>query len=741
MTRIWQDRLAEVWAEPGKAGTGVVMGAGAVLTARHVVAGALQGGSVLARVVRPGALTADWVPMNVLAEDSRWDVALLGVRHGEGTADALAGSRWLIPSSSSPAVADLSPAGETGCETVGFPDSEVQRAGKSGSAPLVRQSEQLTCTLLPAGQAKPPVTPDRPLPRRWLPLNVDGPRPGAEAGWAGMSGAGVILPDGRLVAIVVSTVSDHQSGRFYVVPLADALADSSQMAGALAAALGRPMVAEARDAPLYRDVLNANCLGADGSPALVSDAGFQAFGVKRAGLPEEPDFLDYVPRDGDQELRESMQVAQADHRLLLVVGGSAGGKSRSAAEAARRLLGECRLLCPKQTALGRLRDLSLADIGSALVWLDDAERFDGRVFRDTVDWLRELGVVVVATIRRTALEARMPIGDIHDPLGDVLCDDDVVRVDWDVTWNEQELARVSEHVSYQPLLDWAAAGNSPSAWVVAGPALEKRLSLAKNDDERPVRYALVRTVLDWYRTGISAPCPKDTARALLQPGVEAGDDDVADAFEWALESVIGASRGTAQALLSEVVTGALAVHDYIQDADARSVASVIPDHVWHASLKLARTAGVLFSIGMSAALQDNNDIAAKAFLPLAKAGDIDGMTILGLLLMERDPRQARKWWKKAARTGYSAAMFKIRILLGPRNPAQARRLLQRAAKAGNTDAKYNLSILLEDTDPDEAARWRDEWENSGHDMIHTMLGMIMEAEVAEAVEKRRKPEK
>ena len=83
MTTIWDDRLAEVWAAPGKAGAGVVVGAAAVLTARHVVAGALDGGSILARVVRPGAVTADWVPMMVLAEDADWDVALLGVDHGE----------------------------------------------------------------------------------------------------------------------------------------------------------------------------------------------------------------------------------------------------------------------------------------------------------------------------------------------------------------------------------------------------------------------------------------------------------------------------------------------------------------------------------------------------------------------------------------------------------------------------------------------------------------------------------
>ena len=32
MAAIWDDRLAEVWAEPGRAGAGVVVGAAAVLT-------------------------------------------------------------------------------------------------------------------------------------------------------------------------------------------------------------------------------------------------------------------------------------------------------------------------------------------------------------------------------------------------------------------------------------------------------------------------------------------------------------------------------------------------------------------------------------------------------------------------------------------------------------------------------------------------------------------------------------
>jgi len=152
---LWGDRLAEVWAVPRRAGAGVVVGAGAVLTARHVVAGALGGGRVLARVVRPGAATADWVPMRVLAEDAGWDVALLGVDEEKAAAGG-PGARWLAPGSVSPVVVRLGTAAEPGCEAVGFPQAEVQRAPDGSPVGTVRQSEQMTGTLLPAGQGEAP---------------------------------------------------------------------------------------------------------------------------------------------------------------------------------------------------------------------------------------------------------------------------------------------------------------------------------------------------------------------------------------------------------------------------------------------------------------------------------------------------------------------------------------------------------------------------------------------------------
>ena len=144
------------------------------------------------------------------------------------------------------------------------------------------------------------------------------------------------------------------------------------------------------------------------------------------------------------------------------------------------------------------------------------ERYDERTFRDSVQWLLRSGVVVVATIRRTELENRMPKGDLRNPLGEALTDSElIVTVPWPVIWKDQERARVSEHVTIRPCWTGSPPGSSPSVWVVAGPALENKLRYAEEDDERPARYALVRTVLDWYHTGIAQPMPTAVAPGLL----------------------------------------------------------------------------------------------------------------------------------------------------------------------------------------------------------------------------------
>jgi Trypsin-like peptidase domain len=251
MVSMWSDRLAEVWASPDRAGAGVVVGEDGVLTARHVVAEALEnaGMRVLARVVRPGDSVADWAPMTVNWHDARWDLALLTRdkrSRGKGS--------WVPPRSSEPVVVTVGLGVERDCEAVGFPDSAVQLTGGGDPARNVRQSEQVVGTVSPAGQGKPPVDPRRRLPARWLPFDVETAAPEAQAGWDGMSGAGVILPDGRLIGIVVTSESKHEERRLYLVPLAAALSQLPAFAQRVAEVVGQQLVVQARTAPLYERV-------------------------------------------------------------------------------------------------------------------------------------------------------------------------------------------------------------------------------------------------------------------------------------------------------------------------------------------------------------------------------------------------------------------------------------------------------------------------------------------------------
>jgi hypothetical protein len=455
VSALWIDRLVEVWASPGVAGAGVLVGSHGVLTARHVVAGALTGDRVLARVVRPHRGIGAWVRMTVPWQSVQWDLALLAVDQSAPEAPS-----WLIPDSPNVVIAELGAGAEPGCEAVGFPDAVVQpvRDGKPSLA--VRQTEQVRGVVLPAGQGKPPQAPDRPLPHAWMPLDAETTSPSQAVGWGGMSGAAVVLPhpDGRLLG-VVATAEPRDQRRLYVVPLAAALPRAEGLAGALASA-GGPVGVEVRDARLFRTVLHATSLDGRGAPLQVHELDdLGAFGVKPADVPGEATYLDYVPRDDDQRLRDHLREAIGSRRALLVVGGSAAGKSRSAAEAARRELPRYRLLRPRYGQLQTLLSLPRVALLPGLVWLDNIDRYKHSDLAETLRGLLDAGLAVVATIRRAQYDEITRPGDIRDPAGEALTDPTLVlQQRWPLAWSEDERGRLRERVKDPALLAAAERG-------------------------------------------------------------------------------------------------------------------------------------------------------------------------------------------------------------------------------------------------------------------------------------------
>lgn len=652
MVSVWDDRLAEVWAPPGHAGSGVVVGGYGVLTARHVVAEVVEGsaaGPVLARVVREGE-PQRWVPMRMVAADLEWDLAVFEVDPNRPEAAA-----WARPGSPSPTVVTIGQTSVEGCEAVGFPDEEVQRSNGIQPGDAVRQSEQLRGTLLPRGQAKPPVAPHRHLPRNWMPLDVSTATPDGQLGWRGMSGAGVLLPDGRLAGIVVAAQASHQQRRLFVVPLAIALSQSPHLVTALATVVGGQQAAEELLAPQYRRVLDRESVGEDGLPrrlAEITDLG--VFGVKPVDLSGEPPYLNYVPRDDDTRLVTALREL-GGKRMVMLIGDSGSGKSRSMAQAARAKFPSHRFLRPIEHQLSRLLELPLTDLGPALVWLDDIEKYAHPAMRQTLQQLLALNIVTVATIRREELMALTTTGEIHNPSGQALTDKRLVEhLGWKREWSQSERDRTPHHVANRLARLAVSVGLPLGVWAVAGPQLVQRLDFASSDEDYPCRFALVRAVLDWYRTGLTIPIPKTVLIDLINHsylGRRASLADISDAISWCTSPVpVGGRR--AQYSLLTIQGDGLAINDYVQDHDRRHNPPPIPGPTWSTALANAYDAASLTALGIAAYRAGHAQTARTAFNALARVGDTSAMFNLGLLLKDLNDAESQYWYKRARATAH-----------------------------------------------------------------------------------------
>jgi tetratricopeptide (TPR) repeat protein len=753
MASLWADRLAEVWAAPGRAAAGVVIGDIGVLTARHVIDGIPPGGQVLARVVQPGVSTAPWVPMRIAFASVDWDISVLIVdaASGQGT--------WAFPRSASPVFVRLGKTAERDCETVGFPHSAVQ-GHRSVPSAIVRQSEQALGTVLPSGHGKAPAEPHS-GPLALMPLDVDSSTPLAQAEWAGMSGAGVVLPDGRLIGIVVQAEGGHQRRRLFLVPLADAL-DRDPALRSVLEFLAPPVIIEARHADLYRNALKRPSLGADGVPLRVDQiADLEVFGVRPAGVPDEPKYLAYAARDGDPELDRRLAEAVEQRRVLLVAGDSAAGKSRSAAEAIRRVLPGRRLLCPRSGDLSVITQLPLPDLMPTVVWLDDVDFFtyhDG--LRENLQQLREMGIPVIATIRRVALEQLTSPGGVRNLNGEALCDNRFVdRVDWLLNWSSGEYSRMASKASASGLLSAIEDGIPVGVYCVAGPELLRRVDEARVSDDTPWRYAMLLAALDWYRTGIGVPAPLAVIQELMPQvtvaegyprhlkvdGSPAGED-VDDALRWFTSNVTGGRGRRSQQRVFTLLdakdeqAASLSVHEYVLDHDHRRDRDrELRGEVWSAALRSAADDSAVFRIAAAADSQGRPDIALQAITPLADSGNSLAMCNMSSLLIRSDPTSAYDWAERALQSGdretIPLAQNNLAVLLIRSGDMQrAVSLLETAVSSGDSSvvplAQANLgNILINSGDTERARHLLNAAMNSGNPRAVTVaqagLGLLL----------------
>lgn len=130
----------------------------------------------------------------------------------------------------------------------------------------------------------------------------------------------------------------------------------------------------------------------------IGDVDGLLFGVFPAGRSnEETGLPPYVPRDIDPQLDDGLRRGG----FVLIVGPLRSGKSRTAFEAARRVLGDRAAVIPVDgSALSALAEDEWLGFGAGAVWwLDDLERFAGHLGGNELTVLLDRGLTVVATAR------------------------------------------------------------------------------------------------------------------------------------------------------------------------------------------------------------------------------------------------------------------------------------------------------------------------------------------------------
>lgn len=119
------------------------------------------------------------------------------------------------------------------------------------------------------------------------------------------------------------------------------------------------------------------------------------------------------------------------------------------------------------------------------------------------------------------------------------------------------------------------------------------------------------------------------------------------------------------------------------------------------AIPLVVSLAILVPMGWRMRMENRPGEAVRKHLDLAQAGDPAAAYVMGMSVlkgengMPRDPAEARRWLRRAARSGHLEAMVELAALLrwdlgGPRDPAEADHWLQVAAEAGSEEARRQL---------------------------------------------------
>ncbi|WP_413101037.1 tetratricopeptide repeat protein [Streptomyces sp. Inha503] len=420
----------------------------------------------------------------------------------------------------------------------------------------------------------------------------------------------------------------------------------------------------------------------------------------------------YVERVVDLALRDRLVNAAESGGLVLVIGDSTAGKTRTAYEALRATLPGYRILVPE---IGDDFDVVSDAVANSecpcIVWLDDLEDYLGPqgLSPRVVHELARLKTPVVATMRTQQYETFRPRQEAAVHSGNEIwyakaTGTRVLKlaavIELERVWDAEELRR-AQACSDPRIID-AVAHHGPfgiAEYLASGPALLHEWHGAYRAGANPRGAALVAAAVDLSRTGLRSPYrlsalrPLHEAYLMMKGGSLLRPESLESAVSWASQIRFGVTS-----MLLPVTEDGWAVFDYLVD----HTSSEIPSSVWGAALAYATSDSERFIIGVNAS-RAAPDVALSAWRPLADNGVAAAEFNVGVLLRELGKaEEAELWLRRALASGYSDAAINLGILLGETGRVEEGEKTLRLVE-GSPLGAMNLGILLASTGRTEEA--------------------------------------
>ncbi|MFK4222602.1 tetratricopeptide repeat protein [Streptomyces sp. NPDC019890] len=463
-------------------------------------------------------------------------------------------------------------------------------------------------------------------------------------------------------------------------------------------------------------------------------------------LPEESDpelseeYPEYVPRDLDADLRAWLRGHTVAGGLVVLVGGSAAGKTRCLYEALRAEVPDWYFLRPDTGQKINALVAAGADLSRCVLWLDDIEKFfvaDAMTGATVKQILmgRHGNVLLAGTVRSEELDrlvagpltrenqsinqnAQEVLGLLARWSGRPSGPERAVRFDTSSRFSDLELARAVTLASLDPRLNAAVrlADHGNVTAVLAG--TDDLINHWKKPSGHRGGQAVITAAVLARSCGYSGPIPVElleilAMRILAAEGNAPADTDWLDgSLRWAKTPVGGEISAILAVRTSIGQAAGYRVSDilveFAQDQGDPSLQRARADEAtWR--LLLARSAGpVGVEIGVHAYYYGMRVIAEEAWQAAADQGDTRAMRNLGWLWEERDDQDAaERWYTQAADGGDTDAM----TILGHRFfeaavPELAERWFRQAASLGSIWGMSTLGFYLSGRGaPEEAEIW------------------------------------